>query len=150
MFGLLKAGSPAPVQVRAPAGRETGFSLRNVSASASGNYSCVYSQARAPFLTSEASPHLELWVAGKVPRDLRVFSIEVRHRLIPWLSFLHLLRLFVFFEVDSFTSFWPHWASVAAPGLTLVARAGLCRSVRASHCRGFSPRRPRALRAPVR
>ena len=96
MFGLLKAGSPAPVQVRAPAGRETGFSLRNVSASASGNYSCVYSQARAPFLTSEASPHLELWVAGKVPRDLRVFSIEVRHRLIPWLSFLHLLRLFFF------------------------------------------------------
>lgn len=79
MFALLKAGSAAPVQVRAPAGRETDFSLRNVSARDSGNYSCVYYQARAPFLTSQASPHLELWVAGKVPRDWRVFSIEVRH-----------------------------------------------------------------------
>nr|CAI9697834.1 unnamed protein product [Rangifer tarandus platyrhynchus] len=37
MFALLKAGSAAPVQVRAPAGRETDFSLRNVSARDSGN-----------------------------------------------------------------------------------------------------------------
>ncbi|XP_043293561.1 T-cell-interacting, activating receptor on myeloid cells protein 1 isoform X3 [Cervus canadensis] len=67
MFALLKAGSAAPVQVRAPAGRETDFSLRNVSARDSGNYSCVYYQARAPFLTSQASPHLELWVAASPP-----------------------------------------------------------------------------------
>uniref|UniRef100_A0A8C6CMX7 Ig-like domain-containing protein n=1 Tax=Moschus moschiferus TaxID=68415 RepID=A0A8C6CMX7_MOSMO len=59
LFALLKAGSAAPVQVRAPAGRETDFSLRNVSAGDSGNYSCVHCQARAPFLASQASPRLE-------------------------------------------------------------------------------------------
>lgn len=73
MFALLKAGSAAPVQVRAPAGRETDFSLRNLSAGESGNYSCVYYQARAPFRASQASPRLEIRVAGKVLRDLRAF-----------------------------------------------------------------------------
>ncbi|KAB0348378.1 hypothetical protein FD754_013235 [Muntiacus muntjak] len=66
LFALLKAGSAAPVQVRPPAGRETDFSLRSLSASASasGNYSCVCYQARAPFRASEASRRLEVWVAG--------------------------------------------------------------------------------------
>ncbi|XP_065776894.1 T-cell-interacting, activating receptor on myeloid cells protein 1 [Muntiacus reevesi] len=61
LLALLKAGSAAPVQVRAPAGRETDFSLRSVSASASGNYSCVCYQARAPFRASEATP---AWRSG--------------------------------------------------------------------------------------
>ncbi|XP_068848214.1 T-cell-interacting, activating receptor on myeloid cells protein 1 isoform X3 [Capricornis sumatraensis] len=64
MFALLKAGSAAPVKVRPSAGRETDFSLLNVSAGDSGNYSCVYYQARAPFLASQASPRLEIRVAG--------------------------------------------------------------------------------------
>ena len=71
MFALLKAGSAAPVQVRPSAGRETDFSLLSVSAGDSGNYSCVYYQARAPFRASQASPRLEIQVAGKVLRDLR-------------------------------------------------------------------------------
>ncbi|XP_055266619.1 T-cell-interacting, activating receptor on myeloid cells protein 1 isoform X2 [Moschus berezovskii] len=64
LFALLKAGSAAPVQVRAPAGRETDLSLRNVRAGDSGSYSCVHCQARAPFLASQASPRLESRVAG--------------------------------------------------------------------------------------
>ncbi|XP_044786981.1 T-cell-interacting, activating receptor on myeloid cells protein 1 isoform X2 [Bubalus bubalis] len=67
MFALLKAGSAAPVQVRAPAGRETDFSLWNLSAGDSGNYSCVYYQARAPFRASQASPRLEIRVAASLP-----------------------------------------------------------------------------------
>ncbi|KAI4535011.1 hypothetical protein MG293_015871 [Ovis ammon polii] len=65
MFALLKAGSAAPVQVRPSAGRETDFSLLSVSAGDSGNYSCAYYQARAPFLASQASPRLEIRVAGE-------------------------------------------------------------------------------------
>ncbi|KAG5201217.1 hypothetical protein JEQ12_005751 [Ovis aries] len=76
MFALLKAGSAAPVQVRPSAGRETDFSLLSVSAGDSGNYSCVYYQARAPFLASQASPRLEIRVAGEIkcgnPRPLVV------------------------------------------------------------------------------
>ncbi|XP_010813887.1 T-cell-interacting, activating receptor on myeloid cells protein 1 isoform X2 [Bos taurus] len=77
MFALLKAGSAAPVQVRAPAGRETDFSLRNLSAGDSGNYSCVYYQARAPFRASQASPRLEIRVAGtKTNARLEPFLAE--------------------------------------------------------------------------
>ncbi|XP_017918972.1 PREDICTED: T-cell-interacting, activating receptor on myeloid cells protein 1 isoform X1 [Capra hircus] len=67
MFALLKAGSAAPVQVRPSAGRETDFSLLSVSAGDSGNYSCVYYQARAPFRASQASPRLEIRVAASPP-----------------------------------------------------------------------------------
>uniref|UniRef100_A0A8C2S4J3 Ig-like domain-containing protein n=1 Tax=Capra hircus TaxID=9925 RepID=A0A8C2S4J3_CAPHI len=67
MFALLKAGSAAPVQVRPSAGRETDFSLLSVSAGDSGNYSCVYYQARAPFWASQASPRLEIRVAASPP-----------------------------------------------------------------------------------
>ena len=128
LFALLKAGSAAPVQVRAPAGRETDFSLRNVSASDNGNYSCVYFQARAPFLTSEASPHLELWVAGKlwVPRDLGVFPSKSG---LTSLGSPFYTSCACFLGVDSLTSFWPHWVSAAAPGHTRGARrgsAGVC------------------------
>lgn len=59
------------MQVRPSAGRETDFSLLSVSAGDSGNYSFVYYQARAPFLASQASPRLEIRVAGKVLWDLR-------------------------------------------------------------------------------
>ncbi|KAM9755963.1 T-cell-interacting, activating receptor on myeloid cells protein 1-like isoform 2-T2 [Dama dama] len=81
MFALLKAGSAAPVQVRAPAGRETDFSLRSVSARDSGNYSCLYYQARAPFLTSQASPHLELWVAASPPSIISDYTTGNHIRL---------------------------------------------------------------------
>nr|XP_031537990.1 T-cell-interacting, activating receptor on myeloid cells protein 1 [Vicugna pacos] len=66
MFALLKAGTPMPVQRRSPAGKETDFSLQNVSVGDTGNYSCVYYQARAPFLASHPSNHLAIRVTGKI------------------------------------------------------------------------------------
>uniref|UniRef100_A0A8C3X1D0 T cell-interacting, activating receptor on myeloid cells 1 n=1 Tax=Catagonus wagneri TaxID=51154 RepID=A0A8C3X1D0_9CETA len=69
MFALLKAGTAAPVRLRTPAGRETDFSLQNVSVGDTGNYSCLYFQTRAPFLTSRPSNRLEIWVtAASSPR----------------------------------------------------------------------------------
>ncbi|XP_057566899.1 T-cell-interacting, activating receptor on myeloid cells protein 1-like [Hippopotamus amphibius kiboko] len=64
MFALLKAGASAPVQLRTPAGKETDFSLQNVRVSDAGSYSCVYYQTRAPFLASQPSDPLEIWVAA--------------------------------------------------------------------------------------
>ncbi|KAB1273271.1 T-cell-interacting; activating receptor on myeloid cells protein 1 [Camelus dromedarius] len=64
MFALLKAGTPMPVQRRSPAGKETDFSLQNVSIGDTGNYSCVYYQTRAPFLASRPSDHLAIRVTG--------------------------------------------------------------------------------------
>ncbi|KAJ1073182.1 hypothetical protein K5549_015473 [Capra hircus] len=75
MFALLKAGSAAPVQVRPSAGRETDFSLLSVSAGDSGNYSCVYYQARAPFRASQASPRLEIWVAALISTPLALLFL---------------------------------------------------------------------------
>uniref|UniRef100_A0A8D1KFX1 Ig-like domain-containing protein n=1 Tax=Sus scrofa TaxID=9823 RepID=A0A8D1KFX1_PIG len=69
-FALLKAGTSVPVQLRIPAGRETDFSLQNVKVKDTGNYSCVYYQRRAPFLASQPSNSLEIWVAaGMVTSD---------------------------------------------------------------------------------
>ena len=56
------------------------------------------------------------------------------------LLFFKLIHLFTFGRTGS---------SVAAPGLSLVARAGLCRSVQPSHCSGLSPCGAQALGAPV-
>ena len=70
-FALLKAGTSVPVQLRIPAGRETDFSLQNVKVKDTGNYSCVYYQRRAPFLASQPSNSLEIWVAGKVLHKLK-------------------------------------------------------------------------------
>ncbi|XP_020950549.1 T-cell-interacting, activating receptor on myeloid cells protein 1 [Sus scrofa] len=67
-FALLKAGTSVPVQLRIPAGRETDFSLQNVKVKDTGNYSCVYYQRRAPFLASQPSNSLEIWVAASSPR----------------------------------------------------------------------------------
>nr|XP_010960357.1 T-cell-interacting, activating receptor on myeloid cells protein 1 [Camelus bactrianus] len=64
MFALLKAGTPMPVQRRSPAGKETDFSLQNVSIGDTGNYSCVYYQTRSPFLASRPSDHLAIRVTG--------------------------------------------------------------------------------------
>ncbi|XP_055266620.1 T-cell-interacting, activating receptor on myeloid cells protein 1 isoform X3 [Moschus berezovskii] len=81
LFALLKAGSAAPVQVRAPAGRETDLSLRNVRAGDSGSYSCVHCQARAPFLASQASPRLESRVAASPPSISSDYSTGSHIRL---------------------------------------------------------------------
>ncbi|XP_022283268.1 T-cell-interacting, activating receptor on myeloid cells protein 1-like isoform X3 [Canis lupus familiaris] len=61
-FALLKAGAAEPIRVQDPAGKETDFSLRSVTVSDAGNYSCVYFQIGAPFLTSQPSNFLEIQV----------------------------------------------------------------------------------------
>ncbi|XP_059237792.1 T-cell-interacting, activating receptor on myeloid cells protein 1-like isoform X2 [Mustela nigripes] len=64
MFALLKAGAAGPIQLQGPVEKETDFSLQNVTAGDTGNYSCVYFQTSAPFWASEPSDHLEIWVTG--------------------------------------------------------------------------------------
>ncbi|XP_021545208.1 T-cell-interacting, activating receptor on myeloid cells protein 1 [Neomonachus schauinslandi] len=64
MFALLKAGAAGPIQVQSPAGKEADFSLRTVTISDAGNYSCVYFLVKAPFLTSQPSDHLEIRVTA--------------------------------------------------------------------------------------
>ncbi|XP_004409617.1 PREDICTED: T-cell-interacting, activating receptor on myeloid cells protein 1-like [Odobenus rosmarus divergens] len=64
MFALLKAGAAEPIRVQSPAGKETDFSLRTVTVSDAGNYSCVYFLMRAPFLTSQPSDRLEIRVTA--------------------------------------------------------------------------------------
>lgn len=65
-FALLKKGTATPIPLQSPAGKETDFSLHNVTVGDTGNYSCVYFQTRAPFWASEPSDHLAIWVTGKV------------------------------------------------------------------------------------
>ncbi|XP_059009640.1 T-cell-interacting, activating receptor on myeloid cells protein 1-like isoform X3 [Mustela lutreola] len=65
MFALLKAGAAGPIQLQGPVEKETDFSLQNVTAGDTGNYSCVYFQTSAPFWASEPSDHLEIWVTDK-------------------------------------------------------------------------------------
>ncbi|XP_034842247.1 T-cell-interacting, activating receptor on myeloid cells protein 1-like isoform X1 [Mirounga leonina] len=67
-FALLKAGAAGPIQVQSPAGKETDFSLRTVTVSDAGNYSCVYFQTGIPFWASHPSDHLEIRVTGKTER----------------------------------------------------------------------------------
>uniref|UniRef100_A0A8C0KX44 Ig-like domain-containing protein n=1 Tax=Canis lupus dingo TaxID=286419 RepID=A0A8C0KX44_CANLU len=71
-FALLKAGAAEPIRVQDPAGKETDFSLRSVTVSDAGNYSCVYFLMRAPFWASDSQPSdiLLLLVTGEegVPR----------------------------------------------------------------------------------
>uniref|UniRef100_A0A8C0R3H2 Ig-like domain-containing protein n=1 Tax=Canis lupus dingo TaxID=286419 RepID=A0A8C0R3H2_CANLU len=69
-FALLKAGAAEPIRVQDPAGKETDFSLRSVTVSDAGNYSCVYFQIGAPFLTSQPSNFLEIQVRGSFPEWL--------------------------------------------------------------------------------
>ncbi|XP_059237791.1 T-cell-interacting, activating receptor on myeloid cells protein 1-like isoform X1 [Mustela nigripes] len=64
MFALLKAGAAGPIQLQGPVEKETDFSLQNVTAGDTGNYSCVYFQTSAPFWASEPSDHLEIWVTA--------------------------------------------------------------------------------------
>ncbi|XP_075855182.1 T-cell-interacting, activating receptor on myeloid cells protein 1 isoform X2 [Microcebus murinus] len=62
MFALLKAGTSSPLQLRAPTGKETDFSLGSVTAGDTGKYSCVYYQTRAPFWASDPSDQLQISV----------------------------------------------------------------------------------------
>uniref|UniRef100_H0XNH7 T cell-interacting, activating receptor on myeloid cells 1 n=1 Tax=Otolemur garnettii TaxID=30611 RepID=H0XNH7_OTOGA len=62
MFALLKAGTSLPIQYRSPTGRETDFSLEDLTGSDTGNYSCMYYQPRAPFQASDPSNQLEILV----------------------------------------------------------------------------------------
>ncbi|KAL2762832.1 T-cell-interacting, activating receptor on myeloid cells protein 1 isoform 2, partial [Daubentonia madagascariensis] len=62
MFALLKAGTSSPVQLRSPTGKETDFSLEDMTGSDTGNYSCVYYQTKAPFRASDPSYQLEILV----------------------------------------------------------------------------------------
>ncbi|XP_044236041.2 T-cell-interacting, activating receptor on myeloid cells protein 1-like isoform X1 [Ursus arctos] len=64
MFALLKAGAVGPIQVQTPAGKETDFSLRNVTVSDTGNYSCVYFLMKAPFWASHPSDRLAVRVTA--------------------------------------------------------------------------------------
>lgn len=66
MFALLKKGTSTPIKLQRPVGMEADFSLRRVTGSDTGDYSCVYFQPRAPFWASEPSDHLAIWVTGKV------------------------------------------------------------------------------------
>ena len=74
MLGLLKAGAAGPIQVRTPAGKETDFSLRTVTVSDTGNYSCVYFLMKAPFWALHPSDRLEVRVTGEVCMILRTFK----------------------------------------------------------------------------
>ncbi|XP_054443242.1 T-cell-interacting, activating receptor on myeloid cells protein 1-like [Pteronotus mesoamericanus] len=65
MFALLKKGTPMPTQLRSQEGRQTDFTLQSVTVGDTGNYSCVYYQAKAPFWASEPSDQLEIWVTDK-------------------------------------------------------------------------------------
>ncbi|XP_037060295.1 T-cell-interacting, activating receptor on myeloid cells protein 1-like [Peromyscus leucopus] len=67
MFMLLKEGVPSPVQVQSSESNRADFSLHNVTATDTGNYSCVYHQKEAPFLASHPSDHLEILVSD--PND---------------------------------------------------------------------------------
>ncbi|MBZ3891839.1 Osteoclast-associated immunoglobulin-like receptor [Sciurus carolinensis] len=67
---LLKAGTPSPVQLHRPVGREADFSLRDVTVRDTGTYSCIYYQARPPFWASDPSPSLDILVTGEALRDL--------------------------------------------------------------------------------
>nr|XP_020139107.1 T-cell-interacting, activating receptor on myeloid cells protein 1 isoform X2 [Microcebus murinus] len=64
MFALLKAGASAPMQLRSPEQNRAQFSLQDLAVGDAGSYSCVYYQTRAPFLASQPSNHLEIWVMG--------------------------------------------------------------------------------------
>ena len=64
-FALLKAGAAEPIRVQGPAKKKMNFSLRSVTVSDAGNYSCVYFLMRAPFWASEPSNHLEITVKGE-------------------------------------------------------------------------------------
>ncbi|XP_070079348.1 immunoglobulin superfamily member 1 [Equus caballus] len=68
MFALLKAGSPKPIQLRTPVGKETDFSLQSVTVNDTGQYSCVYYQTKAPFWASEPSNRVDIQVTGSLPK----------------------------------------------------------------------------------
>uniref|UniRef100_A0A8I3MR27 Ig-like domain-containing protein n=1 Tax=Canis lupus familiaris TaxID=9615 RepID=A0A8I3MR27_CANLF len=74
-FALLKAGAAEPIRVQGPAKKKMNFSLRSVTVSDAGNYSCVYFLMRAPFWASEPSNHLEITVKGTVELTLIVIFI---------------------------------------------------------------------------
>ncbi|XP_041593414.1 T-cell-interacting, activating receptor on myeloid cells protein 1-like isoform X3 [Vulpes lagopus] len=75
MFALLKAGAAEPIRVQGPAKEKMDFSLRSVTVSDAGNYSCVYFLMKAPFWASEPSNHLEITVKGTVELTLIVIFI---------------------------------------------------------------------------
>uniref|UniRef100_A0A8C6GLU0 T cell-interacting, activating receptor on myeloid cells 1 n=1 Tax=Mus spicilegus TaxID=10103 RepID=A0A8C6GLU0_MUSSI len=70
-FALLKVGHSTPVQTRSSTGMVSDFSLQNVTARDSGEYSCVYYQAKAPYRASGPSNLLEISVIDDhLPQDL--------------------------------------------------------------------------------
>ncbi|KAM8791821.1 LOW QUALITY PROTEIN: T-cell-interacting, activating receptor on myeloid cells protein 1-like [Rhynchonycteris naso] len=65
MFALLKKGTATPVQVQRHTGKEIDFSLRRVTVSDTGKYSCVYYQSGAPFWASEPSDYVAICVTDE-------------------------------------------------------------------------------------
>ncbi|XP_072463641.1 immunoglobulin superfamily member 1-like isoform X2 [Notamacropus eugenii] len=61
-FTLLKMGTSQPLQRQSPAGTSADFLLLSVREQDSGNYSCFYHRKMAPYVVSEASEVLEIWV----------------------------------------------------------------------------------------
>ncbi|XP_037055743.1 T-cell-interacting, activating receptor on myeloid cells protein 1-like [Peromyscus leucopus] len=68
MFMLLKEGIPSPVQVQSSESNRADFSLHNVTATDTGNYSCVYHQKEAPFWASHPSDHFKILVSDFLPK----------------------------------------------------------------------------------
>ncbi|CAD7692191.1 unnamed protein product [Nyctereutes procyonoides] len=68
-FALLKAGAAEPIRVQGPAKKKMNFSLRSVTVSDAGNYSCVYFLMSAPFWASEPSNHLEITVKDPLEKE---------------------------------------------------------------------------------
>ncbi|XP_021023847.1 T-cell-interacting, activating receptor on myeloid cells protein 1 isoform X2 [Mus caroli] len=74
-FVLLKVGRSTPVQTRSSTGMVSDFSLENVTVRDSGEYSCVYYQAKAPYRASGPSKLLEISVIDDhLPQDLAASS----------------------------------------------------------------------------
>ncbi|XP_066121339.1 T-cell-interacting, activating receptor on myeloid cells protein 1-like [Saccopteryx bilineata] len=65
MFALLKKGTATPIQVQRHTRKKTDFSLRRVTVSDTGEYSCVYYQSRAPFWASEPSDYVAICVTDE-------------------------------------------------------------------------------------
>uniref|UniRef100_A0A8C8UAL7 Ig-like domain-containing protein n=1 Tax=Peromyscus maniculatus bairdii TaxID=230844 RepID=A0A8C8UAL7_PERMB len=80
MFMLLKEGIPSPIQVQSSESNRADFSLHNVTATDTGNYSCVYHQKEAPFWASHPSDHFKILVS--VVLVVVVMVLELRMVLV--------------------------------------------------------------------
>ncbi|XP_021562580.1 T-cell-interacting, activating receptor on myeloid cells protein 1 [Carlito syrichta] len=80
MFALLKAGTPSPIQYWNSEKNRVEFSLQNVTFRDTGNYSCVYHLATAPFWASDPST-LEIWVTVFISISLNTLITILFYRL---------------------------------------------------------------------